>query len=36
MHKESLIEKVRDKDLDTDHDDHIARITGVRQVPTPV
>jgi hypothetical protein len=36
MQNQSLIEKIRDKDLDTDHDDHIAQITGVRQVPTPV
>jgi hypothetical protein len=35
MHKQSLIEKIRDKDLDTDHNDHIAQITGVRQVPVP-
>ena len=35
MHKKSLIEKVHDKGSDTDHNNHIAQITGVRQVPVP-
>jgi hypothetical protein len=36
VQKESLIEKVRDKGRDRDPDDHIAQITGLRQVPAPV
>ena len=35
MYKKSLIEKDRDKGADRHHDEHIAQITRIRQIPTP-
>jgi hypothetical protein len=36
VREKTLIEKVRDKGRDRSHEDHIAQVTGLRQVPLPV